>query len=132
MRRIAEGLLRARYISCISKQTASMELNADFSKRVCVHSQGLDWVQSPMPGVDRRMLDRIGNEVARATTIVRYAPASAFSSHVHTGGEEFVVLDGVFSDEHADYPAGTTPTAPVGYPRVCPFLTSCTYTRSRI
>ncbi|MEO0831579.1 MAG: cupin domain-containing protein, partial [Pseudomonadota bacterium] len=65
------------------------------------------WVASPMAGVDRRMLDRIGDEVARATSIVRYAPGSAFSSHVHTGGEEFLVLDGVFSDEHGDFPAGS-------------------------
>ncbi len=84
-----------------------MELNADFSERVVVHSDQIDWVASPMVGVDRRMLDRIGGEVARATTIVRYAPNSAFSEHTHTGGEEFIVLDGVFSDEHGDYPAGS-------------------------
>lgn len=84
-----------------------MELNADFGKRVVVHSDQIDWVASPMAGVDRRMLDRIGDEVARATTIVRYAPDSKFSAHTHTGGEEFVVLDGVFQDEHGDYPVGT-------------------------
>ena len=84
-----------------------MELNADFSERVVMHSDQLEWVQSPMPGVDRRMLDRIGGEVARATTIVRYAPNSAFSEHTHTGGEEFIVLEGVFSDEHGDFPAGS-------------------------
>ncbi|MBW4707386.1 cupin domain-containing protein [Roseobacter sp. YSTF-M11] len=84
-----------------------MELNADFSKRVLVHSDDLDWQASPMPGVDRRMLDRIGGEVARATTIVRYAPDSHFSAHTHTGGEEFIVLEGVFQDENGDFPAGT-------------------------
>lgn len=84
-----------------------MDLNADFSKRVVVHSDQVDWVKSPMPGVDRRMLDRIGGEVARATTIVRYAAGSAFSEHTHTGGEEFIVLEGVFSDEHGDFPAGS-------------------------
>lgn len=84
-----------------------MDLNADFSKRVVIHSVDLDWIASPMPGVDRRMLDRIGGEVARATSIVRYAPGSKFSAHTHTGGEEFIVLDGVFQDEHGDYPAGT-------------------------
>ncbi len=52
------------------------------------------------------MLDRLGDEVARATSIVRYAPESHFSPHVHTGGEEFLVLDGVFQDEHGDFPAG--------------------------
>lgn len=84
-----------------------MDLNADFSQRVVVHSDQIDWQASPMPGVDRRMLDRIGGEVARATTIVRYAPGSHFSEHTHTGGEEYIVLDGVFSDEHGDFPAGS-------------------------
>ena len=84
-----------------------MEINADFSRRAVVHAATLDWVASPMAGVDRRMLDRIGDEVARATSIVRYAPDSAFSPHVHGGGEEFLVLDGVFQDEHGDFPAGS-------------------------
>lgn len=84
-----------------------MKINAEFDKRVVVHSQDMEWVASPMPGVERRALDRVGGEVARATTIVRYAPGSKFSPHVHTGGEEFVVLDGVFQDEHGDFPAGS-------------------------
>lgn len=84
-----------------------MQLNADFSLRAVVHSDSLAWTPSPMPGVDRRMLDRIGAEVARATSVVRYAANSSFSAHVHDGGEEFLVLDGVFQDEHGDYPAGT-------------------------
>ena len=84
-----------------------MEINADFSTRVVIHSDQLDWIASPMPGVDRRMLDRIGGEVARATSLVRYVPDSKFSAHTHTGGEEFIVLDGVFQDEHGDYPTGT-------------------------
>ena len=84
-----------------------MELNADFSQRVAVHAAQLPWTPSPMAGVHRRMLDRIGDEVARATSIVRYAPHSHFSPHTHDGGEEFLVLDGVFQDEHGDYPAGS-------------------------
>lgn len=84
-----------------------MEINADFSKRAAAHGTKMDWVASPMAGVDRRMFDRIGDEVARATTIVRYAPNSHFSPHVHTGGEEFIVLEGVFQDEHGDFTAGT-------------------------
>ncbi len=83
-----------------------MDLNADFSRRAAVHGALLDWQSSPIAGVDRRMLDRIGDEVARATSIVRYAPRSEFSPHTHGGGEEFLVLDGVFQDEHGDFPAG--------------------------
>lgn len=59
------------------------------------------------------MLDRIGGEVARATSLVRYAPRSRFSPHVHGGGEEFLVLEGVFSDETGDFPAGTYVRNPV-------------------
>jgi anti-sigma factor ChrR (cupin superfamily) len=84
-----------------------MELNADFTQRAVVHAATLPWQASPIPGVERRMLDRIGDEVARATTIVRYAPNSQFSLHTHGGGEEFLVLAGVFQDEHGDYPVGT-------------------------
>lgn len=84
-----------------------MQINHEFDKRAAVHSSKTPWQHSPMPGVDRRMLDRLGDEVARATTIVRYAPQSSFSPHIHTGGEEFYVLDGVFQDEHGDFPAGS-------------------------
>jgi hypothetical protein len=84
-----------------------MELNADFSQRIVVHAAQAPWVASPMPGVERRMLDRIGEEVARATSIVRYARGSHFSAHTHGGGEEFFVLEGVFQDEHGDYPVGS-------------------------
>jgi hypothetical protein len=83
-----------------------MELNADFARRVAIHAARMEWKPSPIAGVERRMLDRIGDEVARATSIVRYAPRSRFSPHIHGGGEEFLVLDGVFQDEHSDYPAG--------------------------
>jgi hypothetical protein len=84
-----------------------MNLNSDFRRRAAVHAGRLDWTPSSIPGVDRRMLDRVGEEVARATSIVRYAPGSHFSPHVHGGGEEFLVLDGVFEDEHGSFPAGS-------------------------
>jgi len=84
-----------------------MELNADFSRRAVVHAASLAWTPSPIAGVERRMLDRMGGEVARATSIVRYALRSRFSPHTHGGGEEFLVLEGVFQDEHGDFPAGS-------------------------
>ena len=89
-----------------------MNLNSDFGARVAVHAARLDWTPSPIPGVDRRMLDRVGDEVARATSIVRYAQHSRFAPHTHGGGEEFLVLDGVFQDEHGDYPTGTYVRSP--------------------
>jgi len=84
-----------------------MDVNGDFSKRVMLHSDLIDWEDSPMQGVDRRRLDRVDNEADRVTTIVRYAPESSFSPHVHTGGEEFIVLDGVFEDDYGNWPTGS-------------------------
>ena len=91
-----------------------MKLHADFSKRVEINTNEMEWIASPAGGVDRKMLDRIGDEKARATSIVRYAADSAFPEHEHPLGEEFYVLEGVFSDEHGDYPAGTYVRNPDG------------------
>lgn len=91
-----------------------MRLNADFDTQVVIRPEQYEWRDSPMPGVERMMLDRIGDEVARATSLVRYAPNSTFSPHRHDGGEEILVLDGVFSDEHGDYPVGTYIRNPIG------------------
>ena len=91
-----------------------MRLNADFSERVVIRPDDYEWVGSPVRGVKRMMLDRVGEEVARATSLVRYAPNSTFSRHVHGGGEEFFVLEGEFGDEHRSYPVGTYVRNPVG------------------
>ena len=89
-------------------------LNDDFSMRIVAHASDAAWTPSPMPGVDRRMLDRVGQEVARATSVVRYAPGSRFERHLHAAGEEIFVLEGVFSDESGDHPAGTYLRHPPG------------------
>lgn len=91
-----------------------MLLNADLSTRTLVHAANLDWVSSPAKGVERRMLFRIGEEKARATSLVRYAPGSRFSRHEHAGGEEFLVLEGTFQDETGDFPTGTYVRNPPG------------------
>jgi anti-sigma factor ChrR (cupin superfamily) len=84
-----------------------MNFNSDFTKKAVIQTNDLDWVPSPAAGVSRIFLDRIGDEVARATSIVRYEPNAFFDAHTHDGGEEIFVLDGVFSDEGGDHPAGT-------------------------
>ena len=91
-----------------------MKINADLTMPAAVRSDELSWVPSPLPGVERRMLERDGDEVARVTSLVRYAPGSRFSAHTHTGGEEFLVLHGTFSDDYGDFPAGTYVRNPVG------------------
>lgn len=91
-----------------------MVLNDNFDERVVIDTLKSAWVPSPALGVERNMLDRLGGEDARATSIVRYAPGSSFAPHEHPLGEEFLVLSGVFSDEYGDYPAGTYVRNPPG------------------
>lgn len=103
-----------------------MRVNDDLSRPIIVHAGRQNWIPSPAAGVDRRMLFRIGDEVARATSIVRYAPGSAFPRHTHGGGEEILVLDGIFQDEHGDYPAGSYFRNPPGTSHVPASREGCT------
>ena len=89
-------------------------LRGDFTRRETVRPGDEAWVWSPNREVQRLRLDRIGDEVARATSLVRYPPGSRFPTHVHGGGEEILVLEGVFSDESGDFAAGTYLRNPPG------------------
>jgi anti-sigma factor ChrR (cupin superfamily) len=91
-----------------------MNIHSDLSERIVLHTDRLAWHASPIQGVERQMLDREGGEVARATSVVRYAPNTEFTPHTHDGGEEILVLDGCFSDERGVYPAGTYLRNPPG------------------
>lgn len=91
-----------------------MEIRADLNQTAHLSNEDFEWHASPLPGVERVLLDRVGGEVAVATSIVRYAPGAKFDPHAHALGEEFIVLDGVFSDEHGDYPVGSYIRNPPG------------------
>jgi hypothetical protein len=84
-----------------------MKVNADRLRPALECGATLPWCASPEPGVMRKVLERDGGEVALATSIVRYEAGSRFASHRHDAGEEFLVLEGVFSDAYGDYAAGT-------------------------
>lgn len=89
-------------------------LNMDFEKRVVIDTKHQTWQESPSKGVWRKPLAREGAEHGHATSIVRYDPGTSFATHDHPGGEEILVLDGVFSDEYGDYPVGTYIRNPKG------------------
>lgn len=91
-----------------------MLLNTDFSAVAEIDTQHSEWIPSPVDGIERIYLDRIGDEVARATSLVRYAPNCRFPQHRHELGEEFLVLEGTFSDELGDYPSGSYVRNPPG------------------
>jgi anti-sigma factor ChrR (cupin superfamily) len=82
-------------------------LNADLSQRCVVNGNTLPWQPSPSPLVHRRLLERHGGEVARATSIVRYAAGTKLDVHSYGLGEEILVLSGTLSDEFGAYGPGT-------------------------
>jgi len=86
----------------------------DFSKVACVLNEEQEWVRSPADGVSRIPLEREAAESGHTTSFVKFEPGSYFPEHVHSKGEEIYVLEGVFSDENGDYPAGTYIRNPPG------------------
>jgi anti-sigma factor ChrR (cupin superfamily) len=91
-----------------------LKINDDLTTRARVLPSEMRWVSSPEAGVERVMLDRDGDEVARATSLVRFAKESSFAMHVHELGEEIFVLEGTFSDEEGDFHAGSYLRNPPG------------------
>ena len=91
-----------------------MKIHTDLKLRVIADTTDMPWAPCPVNGIDRKMLERDGDEITRATSLVRYEPNSSFNPHQHELGEEFLVLDGVFEDEHGKYPAGTYVKNPPG------------------
>lgn len=83
------------------------DVNAEQGQPVSVDTQSMHWEASPSGTVWRKPLFRTGGEFGPVTSIVRYAAGGAFRAHSHPQGEEILVLDGVFADEHGEYPAGT-------------------------
>jgi anti-sigma factor ChrR (cupin superfamily) len=81
----------------------------------------MDWTPSPGGSVWRKRVHLVGPaESGQVTSIVRYEPRSRFPAHDHPEGEEILVLEGVFSDEHGNWPAGTYLLNPEGF-RHAPF-----------
>ena len=101
-------------------------VRSNWTERCAVSTHDLPWIPSPVPGVERKLLERDGGEVARATSVVRYAPGAAFDSHVHGLGEEIWVLEGTFSDESGDHGPGTYLRNPPGSSHAPFSRTGCT------
>jgi anti-sigma factor ChrR (cupin superfamily) len=96
-------------------------INGNFAARVAVDTAAMDWSPSPSGTVWRKRVHLVGPaESGQVTSVVRYEPRSTFHVHDHPDGEEILVLDGIFSDERGDWPAGTYLLNPEGF-RHAPF-----------
>lgn len=96
-------------------------INGDLSARVAVDTARMEWAASPSRTVWRKRVHLVGPpESGQVTSLVRYDPGATFPMHDHPAGEEIFVLEGVFSDEHGDWPAGTYLLNPEGF-RHAPF-----------
>jgi anti-sigma factor ChrR (cupin superfamily) len=91
-------------------------INGDLQVRASVDTTTLDWTASPSGTVWRKRVHLVGGaESGQVTSLVRYEPGATFPEHDHPEGEEILVLDGVFSDEHGDWPAGSYLLNPEGF-----------------
>ena len=89
--------------------------------RAFADTSRMEWAPSPSGSVWRKRMHLVGPpESGQVTSVVRYEPRSTFHAHDHPEGEEILVLEGVFSDEHGDWPAGTYLLNPEGF-RHAPF-----------
>ena len=94
----------------------AQSLNGNLAIRVAIDTQSMDWIPSPGGHVHRKRVHRVGPaETGQVTSLVRYEPGARFPGHDHPSGEEILVLEGVFSDEHGDWPAGTYLLNPEGF-----------------
>ncbi len=91
-------------------------INSNPGQRVVEHQAEIAWQASPSKQVLRKRFHLVGPvESGQVTSLVRYQPGSEFPRHEHPDGEEILVLEGVFSDEAGDWPAGTWLLNPEGF-----------------
>lgn len=108
-------------------ERVSADINGDLNRRASADTTRMNWTASPSGKVWRKRVHLVGPaETGQVTSVVRYEPSSTFPAHDHPDGEEILVLDGVFSDEHGDWPGGTYLLNPEGFrhaPRSTPGCT---------
>lgn len=90
-------------------------LNINFDLQVFINTHTMDWQASPAAGVWRKPLAREDKEQGHATSLVKFDAGAEFANHGHPGGEEILVLSGIFSDASGDYAAGSYFRNPPGF-----------------
>ncbi|MGD2139686.1 MAG: cupin domain-containing protein [Burkholderiales bacterium] len=103
------------------RPAASASIHGDLDAFCAADTGSMDWTRSPSGTVWRKRVHLVGPaESGQVTSVVRYDSNSSFPQHDHPAGEEILVLEGVFSDQQGDWPAGTYLLNPEGF-RHAPF-----------
>ena len=84
-----------------------------------INSHEQAWSSGLVEGLSVKPLHGFGLE---NTALVQWQAGTKFSRHVHPGGEEIYVVEGVFEDEHGSYPAESWVRNPA-YSQHSPFST---------
>jgi anti-sigma factor ChrR (cupin superfamily) len=92
----------------------SANQNDNTNLRAVAAASEMQWTATESQSVRRKRFEHDGGSPPRVTSVVEYAANSQFPGHQHPLGEEFLVLQGVFSDEHGHYPTGTYVRNPPG------------------
>ncbi len=74
------------------------------TQKVVVDTNTASWRPGLVPGLTVMPLHEFDGI---STALVTWMPHTRFNAHTHPGGEEILVLDGIFRDENGEYPAGT-------------------------
>jgi anti-sigma factor ChrR (cupin superfamily) len=76
-----------------------------------IDTKATPWYPGLVPGLEVMPLHGFGSE---HVALVRWAPGTVFPAHGHPGGEEILVLEGVFQDDQGSYGAGSWLRNPPG------------------
>ena len=80
------------------------QFDARDQEQITINTQEETWRPGLVPGLSVMPLHEFGTE---SVALVKWEPNTQFTSHRHLGGEEILVIDGVFHDEFGQYPKGT-------------------------
>ncbi len=80
-------------------------------QRLVIDTNNATWLPGLVNGPEVMPLHGFGSE---HVALVRWAPGTRFQPHGHPGGEELLVLDGIFQDEHGTHLAGSWLRNPPG------------------
>jgi anti-sigma factor ChrR (cupin superfamily) len=98
----------------IKPENGLINYNIDLSKKVFIHTAKEIFTKSSEDVKLVIPLEREGSATGRTTLIVEYVAGEVFQSHTYPLGVEIFVLEGTFSDENGDHPAGTYIRNPAG------------------